>query len=70
MYHHENGKYICHNKYYGRSLNQDTFFDTIEEFFKYNVASMEDHVRKHVILRIIRIIEDLEVTLTKLDTYR
>ena len=65
VYSHQTGKYICQNKYFGRTLNQETFFDSIEDFFKYN-----DAVRCDVIHRTLANIKELLEIISKLETYR
>ena len=65
VYSHQTGKYICQNKYFGRTLNQETFFDSIEDFFKYN-----DAVRCDVIHRTLANIKELLEIISKLESYR
>ena len=65
VYNHSTGNYICQNKYYGRTLNQESFCDTIEEFFKYNSG-----VRNDVIHRTLSNIQELLEVITKLESYR
>ena len=65
VYSHSAGKYKCQNKYFGRTLNAESFFDTIENFFKYN-----DVVRCDVIQRTKINIQELSEVLVKLENYR
>ncbi len=76
VYDHESGRYLCHNKYFGRSLNRETFEEVIEDFFKINndMVSEEDcagdQIRIDVINRVIATIEEMITVLNKLDSYR
>lgn len=65
VYDHESDNYVCHNKYFGRSLNPDTFEDTIEDFFKCN-----EHLRTDIIDKVVATIEELISVLNRLDSYR
>ena len=64
VYQHSTGKYISHNKYFGRDLKDDTFIETLKEFF--NSTS----IRIDVITSVISSLNELIGVLVKLDTYR
>ena len=65
VYLHSTGKYLCHNKYFGRDLTDDSFIDTLQEFFKNN-----EFIRVDVIAQVISSLEEMIDVLSKLETYR
>ena len=78
MYDHESGNFVSHNKYYGRQLNQETFSETIEDFFKYHDHSLlgdDEKINKYplrtdIMSKVISTLDELISVLTKLETYR
>lgn len=69
----DSGNYICRNKYFGRTLNQESFIDTIEDFFKScNESTMEEErcIRSDIMTKVVATIEELITVLNKLETYR
>ena len=60
---------MCHNKYFGRDLNDDSFIETLKEFFK-NESMQKDHIRLDVIDKVISSLNEMIGVLIKLDTYR
>ena len=67
VYSHSTGKYICHNKYFGRDLNDDSFIETLKEFFN---SSTQNVIRIDIITSVISSLNELIGVLVKLDTYR
>ena len=62
---------MCHNKYFGRSLNQESFIETIENFFKFILDPLEEsQLRLDVITKVTTIVEELICVIYKLDSYR
>jgi inositol-hexakisphosphate kinase len=59
---------LCQNKYFGRELNQESFGQTISEFFKIDPES--SNFRLDVLKRIISSVEELVTVVSKLDTFR
>lgn len=65
MYQAKTGKYICHNKYYGRSLTLEGFKQTLYQFL-HNGCEL----RTDIIDAIIVELEKLSQILTEHDTFR
>ncbi len=57
--------YICRNKYYGRSLNDDTFKTTMKEFF-----STDGKLRSDVIKKVVGKVSGLVEVVANLETFR
>ena len=65
VYLHSKGKYLCHNKYFGRDLTDDSFINTLQEFFTAN-----EFIRVDVITQVISSLKEMIDVLSKLETYR
>ena len=65
VYQHSTGKYMSHNKYYGRDLTDDSFMQTLQEFFK-----SDTEFRVDVIAQVISSLKEMIDVLAKLETYR
>ncbi|KAJ8315897.1 hypothetical protein KUTeg_006555 [Tegillarca granosa] len=57
--------YVCHNKYYGRSLTVDGFKDSLRAFLNNGCE-----LRTDLLASIVRRLEELRVAISKQDTFR
>merc|ERR1712122_335594 len=56
---------MSHNKYFGRDLTDDSFMQTLQEFFK-----SDREFRVDVIVQVISSLKEMIDVLAKLETYR
>ncbi len=61
VYNRHSGKWLCHNKYHGRLLNDDGFREAVAQFFD---------TRVDVVERLMERLQDLRTILQTLDSYR
>ncbi|GFQ97207.1 inositol hexakisphosphate kinase 1 [Trichonephila clavata] len=65
VYHHDSGHYICHNKYYGRSLTVDGFQQALYNFLHDGVK-----LRFNVISALLEKLRKLHSVVQSLNTFR
>lgn len=65
VYKAKNGRYVCHNKYFGRTLNNQGLKSTIEEFL-----INEETVRIDIVDRLLDKLERMRKIVTSLESFR